>query len=69
MVDVMVVVVALVVCERGLNLRDSRRNTGEEPRAADVAIATFAAEDAELDGLSVGLLSSEAQRANISVQE
>lgn len=50
---------------RGLNLRDSsRRNTGEEPRAADVAIATFAAEDAELDGISVGPLSSEHLKRN-----
>lgn len=50
-----------------VNLRDSSRcNAGQEPRVADVAIATFAAEDAELDGLSVGMLSSEARRARIS---
>ena len=50
-------------------MRDSTGcSVGQEPRVADVAIATFAAEDAELDGVSVGLLSSKAQRA-IDVQQ
>lgn len=62
------VIVIVVVCERRLICATRQGSVGQEPRVADVAIATFAAEGAELDGVSVGLLSSKAQRA-IDVQQ